>query len=190
MIMLSSDHNTKWLKSFSVPSLGFRHILSRLPPRQGSLPKNKRIRGNNFLREHASDAQTRLAPLKHQVFENKNRPAKIFEIILPKKKFPASKNEMLQIIRNTSFLKTKFEYQIFWKKSSKTFFRCRKMKRWESSETRFGQVSRRSEPSSRGKRPFEVCTFQRTPPKVRYPFFLTPPKVRYLPRKFGTPPNY
>ena len=30
------------------------------------------------------------------------------------------------------------------------------MKRWESSETRFGRVSRRSEPCSRGKRPFEV----------------------------------
>ena len=30
------------------------------------------------------------------------------------------------------------------------------MKRRESPETRFGKVSRRSEPSSRGKRPFEV----------------------------------
>ena len=30
------------------------------------------------------------------------------------------------------------------------------MKRWESSETRFGQGSRRSEPCSGGKRPFEV----------------------------------
>ena len=30
------------------------------------------------------------------------------------------------------------------------------MKRWESSETRFGKVSRRSEPCSRGKRPFKV----------------------------------
>ena len=49
-IVLSYHHETKWLKSFLVPSLGFRHILSRLPPRQGSLPKNKRIRGNNFLR--------------------------------------------------------------------------------------------------------------------------------------------
>ena len=38
----------------------------------------------------------------------------------------------------------------------KTFFGRRKMKRRESSETRFGKVSRRSEPSSRGKRPFKV----------------------------------
>ena len=30
------------------------------------------------------------------------------------------------------------------------------MKRRESPETRFGKVSRRSEPSSRGKRPFKV----------------------------------
>ena len=37
------------------------------------------------------------------------------------------------------------------------FFRRQKMKCRESSETRFGQVSRRSEPSSRGKRPFKVC---------------------------------
>ena len=32
----------------------------------------------------------------------------------------------------------------------------RKIKCRESSETRFGKVSRRSEPSSRGKRPFKV----------------------------------
>ena len=50
IFIFSFYQNTKWLKSFSVPSLGFRHILSRLPPRQGSLPQNKRIRGNNFLR--------------------------------------------------------------------------------------------------------------------------------------------
>ena len=35
-------------------------------------------------------------------------------------------------------------------------FGRRKMKCWESSETRFGQVSCRSEPCSGGKRPFEV----------------------------------
>ena len=35
------------------------------------------------------------------------------------------------------------------------FFRRRKMKCRESSETRFPKVSRRSEPCSRGKRPFE-----------------------------------
>ena len=36
------------------------------------------------------------------------------------------------------------------------FFRCRKMKRWESSETRFPKVWGRTEPSSGGKRPFKV----------------------------------
>ena len=50
VILLSYYHNTKWLKSFSVPSLGFQHILSRLPLLQGSLPKNKGSSGNNFLR--------------------------------------------------------------------------------------------------------------------------------------------
>ena len=36
------------------------------------------------------------------------------------------------------------------------FFRRRKMKRWKSSETRFGKFSRRSELCLRGKRPFKV----------------------------------
>ena len=43
VILSSYYHNTKWLKSFSVPSLGFQHILSHLPLLQGSLPKNKAI---------------------------------------------------------------------------------------------------------------------------------------------------
>ena len=38
-------------------------------------------------------------------------------------------------------------------------FRRRKMKCRESSETRFPKVSRRTEPSSGGKRPFKVCNF-------------------------------
>jgi len=38
------------LKSFSVLSQDFRHKLSRLPLRQGSLPKSKPTSGNNFLR--------------------------------------------------------------------------------------------------------------------------------------------
>ena len=45
---------------------------------------------------------------------------------------------------------------MFVKISSKFFFRRRKMKCRESSETRFGQVSRQSEPCSGGKRPFKV----------------------------------
>ena len=49
-----------------------------------------------------------------------------------------------------------FFYENFHQKFlPKKFVRRRKMKRWESSETRFGKVSRRSEPCSRGKRPFE-----------------------------------
>ena len=44
----------------------------------------------------------------------------------------------------------------FGKISKKNCFRHRKMKRRESPETRFGKVSSQSEPSSGGKRPFEV----------------------------------
>ena len=46
------------------------------------------------------------------------------------------------------------------------------MKRRESPETRFGKVSRRSEPSSRGKRPFENAEPYPTRPwrtRIRYP---------------------
>ena len=53
-----------------------------------------------------------------------------------------------------------------------SFFWLRKMKRRESSETRFGKVSRRSEPSSRGKRPFENTEPYPTRPwrtRIRYP---------------------
>ena len=49
-VIRSPYHTTNWLKSFSVPSQGFRHILSRLPLLQGSLPQNKWTTGNNFLR--------------------------------------------------------------------------------------------------------------------------------------------
>ena len=41
-------------------------------------------------------------------------------------------------------------------KISPTFFLRRKIKRWESSETRFPKFSRRSEACSGGKRPFKV----------------------------------
>ena len=42
------------------------------------------------------------------------------------------------------------------KKSLTKFFWRQKMKCRESSETRFGKFSRRSEPCLKGKRPFEV----------------------------------
>ena len=43
---------------------------------------------------------------------------------------------------------------------------CRKMKRGESSETRFGKVWSQSEPSSGGKRPFKIFVF--STPKVAF----------------------
>ena len=48
-----------------------------------------------------------------------------------------------------------------WKKLIQKNFWCRKMKRRESSETRFGKVWARSEPSSGGKRLFEIFAFER-----------------------------
>ena len=46
------------------------------------------------------------------------------------------------------------------KKSEKIFWR-QKIKAYKSSETRFAEVSHRSEPCLRGKRTFEVCTYGR-----------------------------
>ena len=116
-IILSSHHSTKWLKSFSVPSLGFRHILSHLPLLQGSLPKNKGSWGNNFSRRTCLRGLKNHSPFKTSLSWKKNRPPKLF-----------------------------------FQKS----FRRRKIKSCKSSETRFAKVSRRSEPCSTGKRPFEV----------------------------------
>ena len=120
MIISSYYHNTKWLKSFSVPSLGCRHILSRLPLLQGSLPKNKGTSGNNFLRRTCQRGKKNGSSSKTSFFGKKNSTPKIFE-----------------------------------KKLSKKKIRRRKMKSCKSSETRFAKVSRRSEPCSGGKRPFE-----------------------------------
>ena len=50
-------------------------------------------------------------------------------------------------------------FEILRKFHPKKFFRHRKVKCRESSETRFGKVSRRSEPCLSGKRPFEVFDF-------------------------------
>ncbi len=52
-----------------------------------------------------------------------------------------------QIDEKHSFRSNNFVEKKFW---------CRKMKRRESSETRFGKISGRTEPSLRGKRPFKV----------------------------------
>ena len=55
----------------------------------------------------------------------------------------------------------------FEKKSPKYIFRRPNMKCRESSETRFGKVSRQSEPCSRGKRPFEISKkFSKTPSRI------------------------
>ncbi len=60
-----------------------------------------------------------------------------------------------------------FTQFFFEKKSPKHIFRRPNMKCRESSETRFGKVSRQSEPCSRGKRPFEISKkFSKTPSRI------------------------
>ena len=55
----------------------------------------------------------------------------------------------------------------FFEKTPKRIFRPPKMKCRESSETRFGKVSRQSEPCSRGKRPFEISKKKsKTPSRI------------------------
>ena len=77
-IMWSWHHNTEWLKSFLVPSPGFRHILSRLPLLQGSLLKNKGSWGNNFLRRICWGGSKSHSSSKTSPFQKKKWPPKIF----------------------------------------------------------------------------------------------------------------
>ena len=64
--------------------------------------------------------------------------------------------------------------KIFGRKfSTDFFFERRKIKCWNSSETRFPKFSGRTEPSSGGKRPFKVCTFFR----FGFSAFFQPPSV-------------
>ena len=77
IIILSSDHNTKWLKSFLVPSQRFRHILSRLPLLQGSLPKNKGSSGNDFLRRICQRGLKIHSPSKTSLLWTKKSTPKI-----------------------------------------------------------------------------------------------------------------
>ena len=100
IIILSPDHNTKWLKSFLVPSQGFRHILSHLPLLQGSLPKNKGSSGNNFLRRISHCGSEIHSSSKTPLFQKKSWPPKKFSKKISRHFFSASKNEKLQIVRN------------------------------------------------------------------------------------------
>ena len=56
-------------------------------------------------------------------------------------------------------------------KTSSNFFWRRKVECWESSETRFPQVSNQTEPCSRGKRPFKVSEKNRNSRSV-FPIYL------------------
>ena len=58
--------------------------------------------------------------------------------------------------------------EFFLKKDSKKFFRRRKIESCKSSETRFPEVSCRSEPSSRGERTFEVRIFMVEYVRIRF----------------------
>ena len=75
--------NTKWLKSFSVPGQGKKHILSLLPLQQGSLPKNKGTSGNNFLRRSCHRGLKTCSSSPTSLFSKKTT-LKIFAPNLPK----------------------------------------------------------------------------------------------------------
>ena len=70
--------NTKWLKSFSVPGQGKKHILSLLPLQQGSLPKNKGTSGNNFLRRSCHRGFENCSSSKTSLCLKKKSTPKIF----------------------------------------------------------------------------------------------------------------
>ena len=121
-IILSSHHSTKWLKSFSVPSLGFRHILSHLPLLQGSLPKNKGSWGNNFSRRTCLRGLKNHSPFKTSLFWKKNWPPKIFfdvSLVLEER---ASFQRLWQIDREKLLpvVRLFFHYEPWWRGKSGT----------------------------------------------------------------------
>ena len=133
---------------------GYRCLLAR--PHVSSSQKTKRVEVI-FGRKSGKKLKLSLLPLrqKSQRVENQNFGGNFSRRIclLGPKIHSSAKTGSLSIFRRFFFLR-----KIFIKNfCPPKFFRRRKMKCWESSETRFGQVSRRSEPSSRGKRPFKVC---------------------------------
>ena len=77
--MLSKHHNTKRLKSFSMPSQGQKHISSILPPLQGSLPKNKGSSGNNFSRRIFQRGLKNLSSFKTSFFLKKIDPENFWQ---------------------------------------------------------------------------------------------------------------
>ena len=85
IIIVSFNHNTKWFKSFLVPSQGQKHILSRLPLRQGSLPKNKGSSGNNFLRRICQRGSKIHSSSKTSLFWKKIGPEIFGQILFPEK---------------------------------------------------------------------------------------------------------
>ena len=79
------------VKSFLVPSQRCRHILGRLPRRQGTLPKNKGSSGNEFLRRICQRGLKIHSSSKTlHSWKQKSTP-KIFEKKLSQKKFSVEK---------------------------------------------------------------------------------------------------
>ena len=85
---------------------------------------------------------------------------------LPKNKGSWGNNFWRRICQRGSKIHSSSKTPLFWKNHwfrkkvfPKKVFRHQKMKSCKSSETRFAKVSRRSEPCSRGKRPFKVSIF-------------------------------
>ena len=83
-----------WLKSFSVPSQRFRHILNRLPLLQGSLPKNKGSWGNNFLRRICWGGSKSHSSSKTSPFQKKNGPRRFLQKKIQRKNFGVEKRKI------------------------------------------------------------------------------------------------
>ena len=108
----------------------------------------------------AYHVQKTIAPPKRNFLETKNQPETFLNQTNRRKVFLGV--EKLNVGNRLKRVFPKFHAErshlrgVNGRSKFATFFRRRKMKCRESSETCFGQVSRRSESRSGGKRPIEV----------------------------------
>ena len=153
IIMLWSHQR---VKSFLVPSQRCRHILGRLPRRQGTLPKNKGSSGNEFSRRICQRGLKIHSSSKTlHSWKQKSTP-KIFEKKLSQKNFSVEKWNIANHLKRV-LPKFRADRSHVRGVNGRSKFRKKNL------------VSRRSEPCSRGKRPSEIF------PSVR--IFSVRPKI-------------
>ena len=154
----------KGLKSFLAESRGKNWNYLFYPSAKSRRELKIKTLGVTFRGASAYYVQKSTAPQKQRVcrFSDEIFFAKIFIKIFCQKKIFVVENEMLGIVWNAFSQSLRpngaiFEGETAIQSSAFFFgFRRRKMKCRESSETRFPKVSRRSDPSLRGKGPFKV----------------------------------